>query len=96
MLVEVFVDVRIVAVREAHGIFKSRVRLDDVFEELARGRLTAFGAPIVGNQDIPIRTPDTLHEDRVTRHGDVAGGGTGDSGETGEGLMPIVVGVFGG
>lgn len=95
MLVQVVVDVGVVRIGDGHGVLEGWVGFEDVLEELAGGRLAALGHPVAGDEDVTIGPPDALDEDGFRGHGDVAGGGTGDGGYTGESLVPVVAGVIG-
>ena len=73
--------------------WKAGVGLHDVLQQLTGGRLTTFSHPVVGNEDITVRSPDTIHEDRLLTHRQVAGGSTGDSCKTGKCLADVVLGL---
>lgn len=95
MLVQVVVDVGVVGVGDGHGVLEGWVGFEDVLEKLAGGGLAAFGHPVAGDENVAVGAPDALDEDGFGGHGDVAGGGTGDGGYTGECLISIVAGVIG-
>ena len=95
VLIQVVVDVGVVGVGNGHGVLEGWVGFEDVLEELTGGRLAALGHPVARDEDVTIGAPDALDEDRFGGHGDVAGGGPGDGGYTGESLVSVVAGVIG-
>lgn len=80
MLVQIVVDIGVVAFCDTEGLLESRMGFQDVFEKLPGGRLSTFGHPVFGDQDVAVRTPDTFDEDWLWGHGDVAGRGSSDGG----------------
>ena len=94
MLVEVVVDVAVVRIGDRHGVLEGWVGFENVLEELAGGRLAALGHPVTGDEDVTVGAPNALDKHGLGGHGDVAGGGTGDGGYTGESLVSVVAGVI--
>ncbi|KAG7142931.1 hypothetical protein HYQ46_007564 [Verticillium longisporum] len=66
------------------------VDVDDVTQQLARGRLTTLSEPVSWDQHVAIRTPHARNEDGVLGHGNVAGRRTGDGSQAAEGLGNMV------
>lgn len=90
VLVEVVVDVARRGLGHGHGLVVRRVRLEHVFQQLARRGLPALGHPEVGDDAVPVRAPDARHEDWVLREHQVAGRCAGDGGQARKRLGLIV------
>lgn len=89
--VEVIVNVLVLGSGECLGLVEGRVNVEHMTKQLASGRLPALGHPVIGQQHVAVRAPDARNKDGLFGHGQVAGGGTGDGGESGKGLRQVVV-----
>ena len=65
-----------------------------MLEEFSRSRLPTFGHPIVGYENVSVRSPHSFDEDRLWGHGDMAGRSAGYGRKTGEGLITVVASIF--
>ena len=90
MLVEVVVDVGVEGLRQGHGLLESRMGFEDVFQKLTRGRLASLSEPVVGDQNISVWAPDTVHKYGLLAHSNVTSRCAGDGGKTGECLRDVV------
>ena len=97
MLVQVVVDVRIESLCHRQGLVECGMRLEDVLEQLSGGGLATFCHPVLGNQDIAIRSPHTVDKDGLLGHGEMTCRGSSYGGKTSKcvGHVVLVVGVAG-
>jgi hypothetical protein len=91
MLVEVVVDVCVEGLGNTHCLLEGWVGLEDVFQQLACGRLTTFCHPVVWDENIAVWSPDTVNKDGLFRHGQMAGRSSSNSGEASKGLRNVVL-----
>ena len=71
MLVQVVVDIRVVALCDTEDLLERWVSFQDMLQKLSCGGLSAFGQPIIRDEDIAVWSPDTFDEDRLGRHGNM-------------------------
>lgn len=95
VLVQELVDVGVVGFGDGDGVVEGRVRLDDMFEKLARRGLASFGHPVAGDDGVAVGSPDARDEDGIWGHGEVAGRGACHGGQTAECLRLVVLGHIG-
>ena len=77
--VQKVVNVFVFGSGEGHSLVIGRVDIEDVAEQLAGGRLTTLGHPVLGKENVTVRTPDTRDKDGVLGHGKMACRSTSDS-----------------
>ena len=90
MFIEEIVDVGVERFCLGQGGVVGRVCFENVFEKFARGGLAAFCHPEVGDDGVAVWAPDARDEDGFGRHDEVAGGGTSNGRQAGEGLRLVI------
>lgn len=73
MLIQEVVNICVERFGMGCGLLVCWVCFENVLEKFACGRLTTFGHPVARYDTVSVGTPDTVDEDRLFRHDQVAG-----------------------